>query len=371
MNNHMKSKIYLLSLLAFIMFLQGCSDSDKHASKKQLPLQVATTQVRFSAMQSTNIATGVLAAIRKVNVFNETEGRILEIPVFAGDKVSKGQTIIKLDDSIIQAELARANAVLAQAELDFKRQSRLKKKGLISDDILTRAKTAVDVASANTRVYASRLAHTTITAPFDGYIAARLKEPGDVVATHTHIITIVDKSALKAELPISEYLLETIKVGDPLKLSIDAVSNQVFDVKVSRIFPTIDTSTHQGIIEVELNPAPTNALPGQFCRVEITAGTQPRLNIPLGAVKHDYKGEFVFKITKTEKGNIVKRTPIRAGIQIGERIEVRDGLSEADIIVSRGFIGLRDNKVVSIVTAVANEPDRNIQPQSTNEPVKN
>lgn len=328
------------------VLVSACQDNTSATTKKSNTHLVETITVKREPLATKRIVTGTLEALRTVRVFNEESGRIQSLPYYAGDKVKMGDQLVVLDSDLIQAELDKTMATYNQAQLDYKRVIKLIPRKLASDDELARAKTAVDEANAEVRILKTRLSHTRIHAPFNGIISERLKEPGDVVPVHSHILTIFDPNTLIIKLHVSEILLANIDKGYKVNIRIDALGDEAFNGIVTRKYPTIDPVTRQGIIEVTLDPIPAGAQPGQLSRVTIEATTQPLRSVPLAIVRHDTRGEFVYKLNNGK----AEYTAVRTGIQMGSSIEIIDGLEDGDQVVSKGFLGLRNGKKVKIST---------------------
>ncbi|HEY9051050.1 MAG TPA: efflux RND transporter periplasmic adaptor subunit [Gammaproteobacteria bacterium] len=340
---HTKTTLFTTLLLTLLVTACSPGDSDKDKDKKQAHLvETAVASIREVSIQQT--LPGTLEAYRKVQVFNQEEGLLAKLDYFEGDKVSKGTLIATLDEALIKDELNKATATLKQAQLDFKRLNNLVPRSLASEDQIAKASTAVEIAKAEVSQYQTRLARTRILAPFDGIISERLVEPGDVLPMHQHILSVIDTSSLIARIYISELLLPLVNVGDPVEIKIDALGKQVFNGKVIRTHPTIDADTRRGVIEIELKPVPEGALPGQLCRVTLSTEKVSRLMIPFDAVRYDNTGSFVFVV----QDNKAIRKNIKTGLQSQTDIEILDGVQEKDIVVTKGFFGLKTNAQVSI-----------------------
>jgi RND family efflux transporter MFP subunit len=315
----------------------------KRASPEHL---VELAPAREQHLRYTAERQGSLRALRQVKVFNQEEGRVLVIPAREGDHVRKGQILVRLDDRLLRAELDKTTATLRQAELDVRRLQGLMSKKLVAEETLNRATTALAIARAEERLLNTRLGYMTIVAPFDGEIAERLIEPGDVAPKHTHLLTLIDPSSLVTEFQVSELVLPGLKIGDAANVRIDALGNQSYPGRISRIYPTIDPLTRQGVIEVELAPVPAGASPGQFCRVTLQTGAQPHLVVPVAALQRDSQGEYVFVLGE---GNTVHRTTVQSGLRFADLVEIRSGLDSGQQVVTRGFLGLNNGQVVKPV----------------------
>jgi len=339
------SSLHICLLCSFL--LTGCSDpASNPASRKPTVHLVETVQASLQNSSIKQTISGTLQAIRTVRIINQVPGLLTALPVFPGDKVSQGQTLLKLDDNLLLAELQKAQATLNQTKVDYRRLKDLAPRNLASESEVAQAKTLHEIAEADLHLKQTELAHSTIKAPIPGVISQRLAEPGDVIPLHTHLLTLLDTSSLKAEIQLSELLLPLVQMGNTVDISIDALSGQTFSGTIKRIYPDIDKNTRQGTIEISLNPVPEGALAGQFCRVTIHTQSQSRLMIPYDTIRQDKKGAFVFAL----KENQAHRVNIITGIQQGEFIEVLDGLTDQQTIISKGLFGIKENMKVTLVS---------------------
>jgi len=345
----------LIYPIACLLLLNACGESQNSgASRPQRPpTRVEVTTVVQQQEGQSVIRSGTLEAERQVKLITEEEGRIAELPVHEGDRVSTGQLLLRLNDSLIRAELRKAHAQRQQAALDVHRLEKLKRNQLISDDELARASTALDVARAEEELLQTRLTHTLIKAPFAGVVSARLAEPGDAVTSFTHVLTLTDESHLLAKLQLSELLLPAVSVDDPVTLRLDALGDRQFKGHILRIYPNIDPVTRQGTLEVLLDNPPPEARPGQLCRATLQLRPQPRLVIPFTSLRRDTQGEYVFVLDAENK---VKRTPVISGLNLGEQIEIVQGVEQGQQVVSNGFLGLSDGMQVSIARPESAKP---------------
>lgn len=307
---------------------------------------VATIQVEPATTSSSHERPGSLRYRRQVRIFSQEEGRITSLDLFEGDPVREGDGLVGLDDDLLRAELDRARATLAQAELDVQRLNDLVSKRAASDAELSQARTAATVAQADVRVLETRLAFTRMLAPFDGVVTERLVDPGDFVSKNTHLLSVADPGSLVAEVYASELILPQLRVGDPARLRIDALGTAVFPARILRIHPQLEQSSRQGIVELTLEQPPPGATAGQYVRVALETAAVERLLIPFRALRRDREGEFVWLLSNADQ---VTRRTVKSGLQVADRIEILDGLTPGEQIVTRGFLGLSEGKTVKVV----------------------
>ncbi len=342
------TKLTLPVLSICLLTLFGCDGGEATAPKKKPSDHIVEVGIAdIQAVQSQLTVAGTLEAATLVRMHNEVSGAITQLPLHEGDSVKKGQLLVAIDDKLIQAELDKASAQKSQAALDYQRLKKLKPKQLASDEEIARAATALDIAAAEEKLQRTRLALTRMLAPFDGIVTERNFEPGDVVALHSHILTVIDPQSLYLKVQLAESWIPLLRLGDEVNVSIDALGGSIHPARISRIYPTIDASTRKGSVEIEFLPIPFGVSAGQLARAELKSRALDRLVIPTRAVHHDARGAYVYVIDEHSKA---QKTYVTKGMQHAELLEVRDGLHANDQLVVKGFIGLRDDKPVKIYT---------------------
>ncbi|MEN8763069.1 MAG: efflux RND transporter periplasmic adaptor subunit [Thiogranum sp.] len=309
---------------------------------------VEVALVQTDTLNVVRTRTGTLRARREVKVYTQEEGRITALSLYEGDKVAEGDVLVRLDDTLIRAQLSRASATRKQAEQDVKRLKELRTRKLVSEDEYTRALTQLEVARADEHVLKTRLGYTTITSPINGVVSARLSEPGNVVERHQHVLTLSDPSLLVTELPVSELILPDLAIGDLARVRIDALGDQVYDGRIVRIHPNLDPVSRRGTIEVVLEPVPAGAAPGQLCRVELSTQPGRRQVIPFSALRRDDSSEYVFVL---DQDNKAQRTDVSSGLHLAENIEIKQGLTDGQQVITKGFLGLAPGKTVKPVNS--------------------
>ena len=336
--------IRLISLVILGLLLTACGQQKadkKPASAKQKNNRSHLVAIELVSLKSLGLShqrNGTLKARQSVRIFNQEEGRITGLPHFEGDPVEQGETLVRLEDDLLKAELAKAAATSRQMQTNLHRLEKLAKRNAVSDDELARARTDLNVAEAEQRLLQTRLGYTRITAPFRGVVSQRLAEPGDVVPRHTHLMTLIDPDSLITRILVSDLLLPQLKLEDPVSVRIDGLGNNSYPGKIVRIHPELDENTRMGIVEVALEPVPPGARPGQFCRITINSANQPRLTIPFNALQRDTKGEYVYLL---EEDQTTSRRAVTSGLRIADRLEILTGLNPGERIVTRGFLGLK------------------------------
>lgn len=337
-----------------VLLLLGCTSDDTNAPKpkktelkKSRPHFVVLATVQNRTLNSFSTHTGSLRYRTAVRIFNQEEGRLLTFPHYEGDKVPAGTKLFEFDTALLDAELKKASAVLRETEVNFNRMERLRGRRVASEEELLRAKTSAEVAKAERDVLRTRRSYAQVTAPFDALVTARFAEPGDVVARQTHLMTLADPTSLIADLQASERVIPHVRVGAQVDVRIDALGSERYRGKVLRIHPELNSRTRQGRVEVSLTPVPPEARSGLFVRVTFELRALERQVMPFAALRRDRQGEYVYRI---DRGR-AQRTSIQSGRRVGNQVEILDGLSVGEQVITKGFLGLKDGKKVTPIAS--------------------
>jgi RND family efflux transporter MFP subunit len=296
-------------------------------------------------------APGTLAARRPIPVGVVGEGgQVLRVTVDAGDWVQEGQVLAVIDRSVqvqqaeaqsAQIEVAEADAVLAQANLD--RALQLVVRGFVSKadvDRLTATRDAalarVKVAQAQLQELRARNQRLNILAPATGYVLARAVEPGQTVgAGSPALFTIASGGEMEMLAQLSEEQLAKLSIGTMATIT-PTGSDQRFSGQVWQIAPVIDQTTRQGTARIALRFAP-ELRPGGFATARINSGSFSATVLPESAVLADDKGSFVYIVGDDNKA---VRRPVKTGAVTANGIAITEGLNGTERVVLRagGFL---------------------------------
>ncbi len=340
--------IAIAALIAgFVLFGGG-----EEAGPGETDLQLVTVAAPGNATIAGQIeATGTLAARRPVPVGSVGEGgRVTSVPVDAGDWVRQGQVLAVIDRSVqvqqgrsanAQVEVARADADLAQANLD--RASKLVERGFISQADIDRltatrdaARARVAVARAQLGELQARTARLNIYAPASGLVLERNVEPGQTVAGGTGaLFTIARGGEMELLADLGEMELAQLAVGVEAQVT-PVGTDQTFTGQVWQIAPIIDANDRQGTARIAL-PYDRALRPGGFATARISSGTIVAPKLPESAIQSDDDGAYVYIV---DGDNTVRRRNVKTGMVTADGIAISDGLSGSERVVlfAGGFV---------------------------------
>jgi HlyD family secretion protein len=335
------------------------------------PLPVVVQEVAAGKVEATlaNTRAGTIEACQRTKLSTIIGGRIEYLGVKEGDKVKKGQLLLKLwnDDQQAQSALAQAQITLSakrseeaciaalNAEKEAKRQSELRARGFVSTSREEAARTdaevrrascntaKADIAQAEAKLKTTRVeqGRVALYAPFDGIVAKIVGELGEYSTPSPPgvptppAIDLIDDSCLYVKAPMDEVDAPKIQVGQPVRITLDALPGKVLPGKVRRIAPYVSAVEKQArTVDIEVDfeqPAEAGKLlVGYSADVEIIlAGRDQVLRIPTAAIQEGGK----VLLFNADSGKLEER-PIKAGLSNWEYTEVLEGLSAGDRIVT-------------------------------------
>lgn len=400
--------IKFFCLFLFVFPLASCAKPPETIAQeeKSLPPSVRIPSVDIQGVSREFLTPireyiGTTEPLREVTLRAQAEGQLLQLTVDVGDRISKGQVIAKLDDTLLNASLARAQAELVslnsavteaqsdvisaqaevesarvrfqQAQVDANRLQQLYEEGAIAQRDVelaqTEAKTAEQalksaqsqvqvrkaaVETAKGRITSQkaviaeekkRLAFTQINSPMEGYVLERLTEEGNLIQTGGEIIRIGDFSQAIVNVAISELDLGKVTQGKTVNLKLDAFPNQTFTGIINQISLSAQGDSRQIPLEILLSNPEGKIKRGLMARVTFTPDN-PSLTIPESALQVGDRDNIVFIVDNQSSETQVIAREVRLGKRRNGRVEVLTGLNDGDRIVSRASNPLEDGQRV-------------------------
>jgi membrane fusion protein (multidrug efflux system) len=261
-----------------------------------------------------------------------------------GDFVKKGTLLARLSDSEEQAMLASAKATLAEEEREIERLKNLVKDGAAPEARLAERKTLADIAKQKIFEAEAKLADRRITAPFDGWLGLRRISVGALVTPGTVIASLDKIDVVKIDFSVPETYLGTVKPGTLIAARTDSDRERRYEGKVSHLDSRIDPVTRSIPTRAEV-PNPDLALkPGMLVMVRLVVEPKMSLSIPERALVPIGAKAYVFAI----QDNKAKRTEVKTGRRKPGFVEIISGLSEGQLIVADGIVGLQDGAALKV-----------------------
>ena len=306
-------------------------------------LPVETIKVAAVDLALDATAVGSLRSNESVVLRPETAGRISVINFKDGVPVGKGALLVGLDAAMQSAEFEQAKANLGLAQSNQKRNQELFEKKFISQQSLDNTGAALKVQEAAVSLAQAKLDKTRIRAPFSGVVGIRNVSVGDYVKEGQELINLEDISALKVDFRLPESYLGQLKPGQRIEVSTDALPGQRFEAVLDAINPLVDINGRAISIRAHLSNDAARLRPGMFVRVRLILERRSNvLLIPEQALIPDAKTPYVFRVTEGK----AMRTVVKPGLRRDAQVEIVEGLSAGDEVVTAGQLKLRDGAPV-------------------------
>lgn len=360
------------------------------------PLTITTVTVESRPIDRFTRVTGSLRADEQAEVSAETGGRVIATPVERGTRVSRGTVLVRVSPAEASAQLQEAEANASQiearlglrdgspfdprnvpdvmnaraslefAEAEFSRIRSLLEQKVVSQSEFDQRRTQVEAArqqyqmaqnsaeqsyrslqAARARVALARkaMSDTAVTAPFDGLVAERLVSAGDYVTRGTRVATIVRIDPLRVELTIPEQAVSLVKVGQRVRLTVDAYPDEVFEATVRFVSPSLRTDQRAMTIEAVTSNSDGRLKPGLFATAAIQQpGSAPTLLVPQSSIETVSGTSRVYVV----KNTTVEERIVTTGDRVGTQVEILSGLTAGDVVAAEPKGRLADGAAVRI-----------------------
>jgi membrane fusion protein, multidrug efflux system len=348
----------LLALLAgglvWFNYFRGKMIAQFFANNKPPATSVSIAEAKSETIPNLLTAVGDLAAVHQVNVTSDLNGRITEIMFTAGSSVKEGTPLVQLFDGPEQGDLAsfKAQATVAQISLDRAKQLAARQFG--PQATVDQAQSAFDQANAGIAKTQAIISQKQVRAPFDGDLGVRKVEVGQYLTAGTQIVSLTDLSQLYANFTVTEKDSGALKVGQTVRIAVDAYPGRQFEGKISTIEPQIATDTRNIRVQATIANPERILKPGMFATTTVVLPDKPPvITIPETAVDYTLYGDSVYLLTeKKEDDGKTSLTAVRTFVQTGNRIEGRaeilKGLKPGDRVVAVGQLKLQSGAAVTI-----------------------
>ena len=349
--------------LAAALAAAGCDRTAQTApDTKPRGVPVRTTTVEQRDLQDEVVLTGTLRPRAQVQVVAEVAARLLQIRKDEGARAGAGEVLAVLDptDFRLSADRARASMAVAEANqahagVEKERADNLLKTGGITDKDRLAAQVNLQVAEAGlaqaraeASIAAQQLSRTEIRAPFAGRVARRMADAGAMLPAGTPLFTFVDDSVLefRAAAPSSQY--GKVRVGAPVRVTVDSLPGLAVTGRVVRIAPLVDdrSRSFETVVEVPGNAA---LVGGLFARASVQVGLLPAALVvaPAALVRDGTRQAQTFVIVQ---GKAERRT-VDLGVESAEAVQVTRGLAQGDVLVLDPPAALSSGSPVEIQAA--------------------
>ncbi|WP_339921526.1 efflux RND transporter periplasmic adaptor subunit [uncultured Flavobacterium sp.] len=353
----MKKNITIVLVIVAVLAVIGyvlTKNKEENKAKTDIVAQnnaavsVKTTQVKTEAISLDFMANGNFEPIQELTFSAEKSGKVISVLVKEGDYVNVGQTLVIVRSDFVDVNAQTAKASYDNAKADYARYENAFKTGGVTKQQLDQAKLALTNAGANLKQANINVGDTRVKAPIKGFINKKYIEPGSILTgmPASAMFDIVNVSKLKLKVTVTETQVASLKTGSPVTVSASVFPDKVFTGKIIFIAAKADESLNFAV-EIEIaNSTDNNLKAGMYGTANFgSKQTQELKVVPRNAFVGSVNGNQVFVV---ENGK-AKLKKVVAGRILGEQVEIVDGLSDGEAVITTGQINLQDGSLVEII----------------------
>ncbi len=315
----------------------------------QQPVQVIVEQARLDRFEDQVEALGTLIANESVDLTAKVTERILAINFESGQEVEEGDVLAEMTSDEQSALLEEARSTMAEARDQYERVRPLADRGFATGTQLDERRREYETAQARYRAVQTRLDDRLVIAPFSGVVGLRNISIGALVEPGTVIARLNDISQVKLDFAVPATFLTSVRPGLPIRASSAAFGDRVFEGEVTSIDNAIDPVTRSILVRAII-PNPDLLLrPGLLMTVELIKDPREALIISEEALVRRAGEGYVFVVTADpDGGETVEQRRVTVGSRRTGEIEVLDGLSEGEFVITHGTNKVRPGQKVTI-----------------------
>ncbi|WP_111494333.1 MULTISPECIES: efflux RND transporter periplasmic adaptor subunit [Marinobacter] len=325
-------------------------EMQKQFSQPQPPAIIEATTAEQASWTQSIKAVGSVTAVNGIEIANEVAGVIEELRFESGDRVERGDILLRLDSATDEAALRTQRAEAKLAEQQFKRTADLLPRKAISQAEYDEAQANLEAANARTNEAQATLEKKVLKAPFAGTLGLRLVDQGQYLAAGTSIVEINMLDPIYVDYTVSEKELASIDVGHRVRVTVAAIPDKEFEGQISAINSSVNPESRTVRVRATLRNPERELRPGMFATVHTLRPDQRDVvAVPRTSISFNTYGDFVYVITENDDGELVtERRTVETGSSRDGLVEVTSNLDVGERIVATGLLRLRAGQRVQI-----------------------
>jgi len=338
--------IVMLFALAQAGVATGCRQQAATAAASTPPVQVIVVEARRQPVAETLSLPATVVPNETVEIKPETDGIVQETKFGEGERVSKGQTLVQLDETKFATAVAEAEANLKLSEANHARAKQLLEDKLISPQDYDQTASTFAVNQASLELKRRQLRDARVIAPFNGIVGARQISPGQVVSRTTTLTWLVDLDIVKIEVKVPEKYLRQLRIGQPLEFVVAAFPEEKFRGEVYFISPQIEEGTRTALVKARIPNSEGKLRGGMFASLELTLQLRDAaIVIPEPALMSNGDNFSIFVVDA--QGHAQARA-VQVGFRLAGGAEIVKGLEAGEKVVVEGLQKLRSGAAVKL-----------------------
>ena len=328
----MKTCIRYCILIA-LLFVTSCIVIEQRQRQEQ-PVRCEVQTVSPTSSLKSYVYMATVQAEAHIPLSLPYGGTLTEVCVRPNAMVSKGDVLLRVDDTNARQALASARASLKQAKDAMRRTKPMHQKGLITDIQMVDLQTKLDQAQAACTAAERQVKQSVLTAPLSGLVTFDALHVGQLIAPEVPVMTLLDMSGFTVLIPVPEKEIASLHLGDSAIVAVPALQLDGLKAQISRIGVQANSLTHTYPVEAYISNPPAGLLPGMvgtLTRLQAEAGA---IVIPQRCVTMLPEGPAVWVVNRYSRA---ERQPVTLGSYQADGVQVTGGLNDGDQVIVAGY----------------------------------
>ena len=346
--------VIIIAALGAIGYVLNNNKKENKAKTDIVAEKNAAVSVKIASVKTEPISldfavNGSFLPIQELTFSAEKSGKVISVLAKEGDYVKVGQTLLTVRGDVINVSAQQAQAAYQNAKSDYSRYENAFKTGGVTKQQLDQAKLALTNAESNLQQANINVGDTKVKAPISGFINKKYIEPGSILAgmPATALFDIVNVSKLKLKVAVNENQVASLKVGNTVNITASVYPDKTFSGKITFIASKADESLNFAV-EIEIANNINNDLKaGMYGTANFGSKqqTQNLMVVPRNAFVGSVSSNEIF----VAQNGVAKLRKVTAGRILGDKVEIINGLSDGEKVITTGQINLQDGNKVEII----------------------
>lgn len=347
------NKLTIITAILILGLFTACSQEQETPAEEMVKtVNVHIMKIEPRQFQRYLRLVGTVESQNDVQISAEVSGRIEKYFVKKGNRVQKGDPILKIDDSKLLQEKARLEAQTEQAREQYERLQRVFEQDSIGSEIeVINARAAYRQSKSSLESVKVDLANTSVAAPFDAILEDRMLEVGEMASPGTPLVRLIGSSDIKVTAGVPARYADVVKEGENVKLWFDTESSDTLTAQIVYVAKSIDPQNRTFKIEVELPREARNYKVDMVTNIRLNTLSEENVIVVSEEFVYRKDNEFVIYLKgQNEDGDFVaKRRVVNLGPSYQSDVIIRNGLQEGDELITTGSAFLNEGMRINII----------------------
>lgn len=321
------NRTLMLIIPALVASIAACDRDEPGAVERPADVGSVSVSAAVAAVGGSQVAARIVSE-KTASLATRTSGTVQAVNVRVGSAVRRGEPLVRLEASGVEAAVTRAEAQVRVARRTHQRIANLERDGAATQQELDQAEAALRTAEAALSEAGAAREYVILRAPFDGTVTARLADPGDLAVPGRPVLVVAAARGVKVEADLPAVLADAVATGDPVHVVTGAGGDR-WPARVTRVVPVIDPSSQRFRAEAEFESDTGLPLAGTVARLEIPGTGSATAWVPTDALVR--RGQLVGVFVLAD--DIVRLRWVRTGRAQAEAVEILAGLSAGELVV--------------------------------------